>query len=179
MGNGTELSCPGPVVTWVVHFQDQETLFPIPLVPVHHWHFPLDQDTLEEPPPLGSKWMEMHQRRRNNNREKKRKERRGSDRDKNSAGTCNLKKNVGTGHFRGLVEVHELKTKASETIPPPSSWVHNVLTEQSVQEFTLVLHNPSLIRSLIHSTIPCGMCRVPGLVLRSQRGEHKLKRREM
>lgn len=62
-----------------------------------------------------------------------------------------MKKKVGTGHFRGLVELNELKTKVSKTFPLPFNWVHYVLTDQPVQEFTLVFHNHSFAHLLTHS----------------------------
>lgn len=79
---------------------------------------------------------------------KKRKERKGSDRDKNRAGTCNLKKKVETGHFRGLVEPNELKTKASKSFPLPLASIRLIMSLQNVLSNSLLWYF-----TIIHSFI--------------------------
>lgn len=97
---------------------------------------------------LGQNEWKVHHSRRNNNREKKRKEREEVTEIKTEAGTCNLKKKVETGHFRGLVELNELKTKASKCSHYPSTGfpvsLQTSLSKSSLWYFTI-------IRSLIHS----------------------------
>lgn len=101
---------------------------------------------------LGQNEWKAHHSRRNNNREKKIKERRGSDKDKNRAGTCNLKKKVGTHHFRGLDELSELKTKASKTFPSPLASTGLIMSLPN-SLFKSSLWYFKIIRSFIHSLI--------------------------
>lgn len=74
-----------------------------------------------------------------------------------------MKQKVGTDHFRGLVEPNVLKTKVSKTSPLPFNRVHYVLTDQPVQEFTLVFHNHPFAHSLTHSFNYLWNIRGPGL----------------
>lgn len=76
-----------------------------------------------------------------------------------------MKKKVGTRHFRGLVELSELKTKASETFPFPGAPTglirssQNSLSESSLRSFTIP-HSHSFSQQLR------SMCRALGFVLK-------------
>lgn len=84
-----------------------------------------------------------------------------------------MKKKVGTGHFRGLVELNELKTKVKKRFPLPSNWVMSLQTSLSNSSLWYFTITHLLIRSLTHSTITCGIFGALGLVPRRQKGEHK------
>lgn len=101
----------GTVVTWVVHFQNRWSLLAS--------SFSLSSSlTLKKLPPPGHRRgrsaivqnRKAHLPARNNNRGGEEKEG-GSGEDKSGAGTCNLKRKGWAGHFRGLAEPNELKTK--------------------------------------------------------------------
>lgn len=122
---------------------------------------------------LGQNEWKVHHSKRNNNREKKRKERKGSDRDKNRAGTCNLKKKVETGHFRGLVEPNELKTKASKSFPLSLASIRlimslqNVLSKSSLWYFTIIHSFTHSFNNYLQTT------QCPGLSSKDYKGDHK------
>lgn len=89
--------------------------FPSPLVPAHLQHsrnFPLDHNTFSHC--LGqNEWKCTTGEETTTERKREKKEEEVTE-IKTAAGTCNLRKKTGTGHFRGLDELNELKTKASK-----------------------------------------------------------------
>lgn len=171
MGDGIKPSCPGSVVTWEAHFQNQISVF-------CYSFSPSSKRTLKKLPTrsqhirknnhrLGPNEWKVHHSRRNNNREEKRKEREEVTEIKTAQEHVIWRRKWEQATLEVWLNWMNWRQRSVKRSHYPSTgFIMSLQTSLSKSSLCYFTITHLLIRSLIHSTITCGIFGALGLVPR-------------